>query len=35
MAQTERSLNLLDEAITRTRQLTVDLNPPILQKCKL
>ena len=30
-AQTERSLRLLDDAITRTRQLTVDLNPPILE----
>ena len=29
--QTERSLTLLDDAITRTRQLTVDLNPPILE----
>ncbi|MFP4622625.1 MAG: chemotaxis protein CheB [Gemmatimonadota bacterium] len=29
--QTERSLELLDDAITRTRQLTVDLNPPILE----
>ena len=29
--QTERSLELLTDAITRTRQLTVDLNPPILE----
>lgn len=31
VAQTERSLKLLDDAITRTRQLTVDLSPPILE----
>ncbi|MFP4623951.1 MAG: CheR family methyltransferase, partial [Gemmatimonadota bacterium] len=29
--QGRRSLELLEQAITRTRQLTVDLNPPILE----
>lgn len=29
--QADRSLALLDDAIRRTRQLTVDLNPPILE----
>lgn len=31
VTETERSLKLLGDAITRTRQLTVDLNPPILE----
>lgn len=30
LEQTPRTIELLDEAIARTRQLTVDLNPPIL-----
>lgn len=31
VAHTERSLQLLKDAIARTRQLTVNLNPPILE----
>jgi signal transduction histidine kinase/PAS domain-containing protein len=30
LAAVERSIELLDEALTRTRQLTVELNPPVL-----
>ena len=31
LRQADRSLELLDEAVTRTRRLTVDLSPPVLQ----
>jgi signal transduction histidine kinase len=30
VGETDHSLELLDTAVTRTRQLTVDLNPPVL-----